>query len=119
MNLCFIYPEDNKTYLVTLWRPSASTDHDTDHDKRYIFIEELPKRLIWVLEGEKSRNELMEILQLKHNPTFRENYIEPAMVKGWIEMTVPDKPQSKKQRYRLTQAGALEKEKIANDYQPD
>ena len=72
-----------------------------------------------MLEGEKSRNELMEILQLKHNPTFRENYIEPAMVKGWIEMTVPDKPQSKKQRYRLTQAGALEKEKIANDYQPD
>ena len=123
--------QDTKTFLVTLWRPSASTthdtdhdtdydtDHDTDHDQQYIFIEELPKRLIWVLEGEKSRNELMGILQLKHNPTFRENYIEPAMVKGWIEMTIPDKPQSKKQRYRLTQAGALEKEKIADDYQPD
>jgi predicted HTH transcriptional regulator len=123
--------EDNKTFLVTLWRPSASTahdtdhdtdydtDHDTDHDQKYIFIEELPKRLIWILDGERSRNELMEILQLKHNPTFRENYIEPAMTKGWIEMTIPDKPQSKKQRYRLTQAGAKEKEKIANDSQPN
>lgn len=123
--------EDNKTFMVTLWRPSARTDHDTVHDTAhdaahdtahdflFLNLEYLPHRLIWILEGEMSRSEMMEKLGLTHRTNFNDNYLDQAFENGWIEMTIPDKPQSKKQRYRLTQAGVAEKEKIANDSKPN
>ena len=67
------------------------------------------------MKDEVSRNELMQILELKHNPTFRENYLDPAMQNGWIEMTIPDKPKSKNQKYRLTKAGKSELERMKHE----
>lgn len=42
----------------------------------------------------------MERLSLKHRPTFRKNYLDPAIKLGFIEMTIPDKPKSSKQKYK-------------------
>jgi hypothetical protein len=42
---------------------------------------------------------------VKHLPHLRDAYLRPALEGGWIEMTIPDKPQSSKQKYRLTQRG--------------
>lgn len=50
-------------------------------------------------------SELMNALGLSHRPTFRENYLNPALEVGWIERTQPDTPRSPSQRYRLTEAG--------------
>jgi hypothetical protein len=36
---------------------------------------------------------------------MRENYIAPALKTRLIEYTIPDKPNSRLQRYRLTLAG--------------
>jgi ATP-dependent DNA helicase RecG len=55
--------------------------------------------------GEKSAGELRELLGLKHGPTFRANYLHPAMKKGLIEATRPDKPTSRFQKYRLVEKG--------------
>ncbi|MEL7567151.1 MAG: Fic family protein [Dehalobacterium sp.] len=49
-----------------------------------------------------SAKELMEKVGLKHLPTFRENYLLPALEQKLIEMTVPEKPNSSKQKYRKT-----------------
>ncbi len=58
-------------------------------------------KLLAVLnDKELSISELMKLLNLKHKPTFRNNYLKPALAKGLIEMTVPDKPSSKNQKYR-------------------
>ncbi|SHI33375.1 Fic family protein [Dethiosulfatibacter aminovorans DSM 17477] len=46
-----------------------------------------------------SNNELMNLVGIKHRPTFRKNYLLPAMEHGFIEMTIPDKPNSSKQKY--------------------
>jgi len=49
--------------------------------------------------------EIMRGLVMNHRPTLRDNYLHPALQVGFIEMTVPDKPNSRLQKYRLTQAG--------------
>ena len=51
------------------------------------------ERLLMILEqGEQSSGELRELLQIKHRPTFRKNYLHPAMESGLIEYTIPLKP---------------------------
>ena len=52
-----------------------------------------------------TRQRLQEALGLKHEDHFRKAYLIPALRSGLIEMTIPDKPRSSKQRYRLTAAG--------------
>lgn len=48
-----------------------------------------------------SSNELMFRVGLSHRGTFRKNYLQPALDMGFVEMTVPDKPHSKSQKYRI------------------
>ena len=61
------------------------------------------KRLLEVLSGNMTRDELMAALGLKDRKSFRERYLQPALEKGLIEMTLPDKPNSRLQRYRFPQ----------------
>jgi hypothetical protein len=44
-------------------------------------------------------------LKLRDKTHLRERYINPALAGGLIEMTIPDKPNSRLQRYRLTAEG--------------
>ena len=62
-------------------------------------------RLLHVLIGEMKRAELQESLQLRHEDYFREAYLVPALKTGLIEMTIPDKPRSGNQKYRITPKG--------------
>ena len=67
-------------------------------------VTEQVERLLEVIgDKEYSTKELMELLGLKHRPTFRDNYLLPSLELGLIEMTVPDKPNSSKQKYRRVQ----------------
>jgi Fic family protein len=56
--------------------------------------------------------ELMDRLKLSHRPTFRKNYLHPALEAGLIEMTVPDKPRAKNQKYRLTAKGRMMRDEL-------
>ena len=47
-----------------------------------------------------STRELMGRLNLRHRPTFRDNYLLPALQLRLVEMTVPEKPNSSRQKYR-------------------
>lgn len=42
---------------------------------------------------------LMEKLGIKSKETFRKNYLNPAMRLHFVQMTIPEKPRSKNQRY--------------------
>jgi Fic family protein len=44
--------------------------------------------------------EMMAQLGLAHRPTFRKNYLNPAMAAGLVVMKYPDSPRSPKQQYR-------------------
>ena len=68
------------------------------------------QRLLTVLaEGPLGISELLNRLGLKHRPTFRKNYLEPALAGGWIERTLPESPNSPAQKYRLTDKGRIQK----------
>lgn len=42
---------------------------------------------------------IMELLGLKSRETFRKNYLDPALELGLVVRTIPDKPNSRNQRY--------------------
>jgi hypothetical protein len=73
----------------------AQSDQDTDH------VSDQVKRLSDALGTETfSALELMGLLDLRHRPTFRKNYLRPALEAGLIEMTLPQTPNARGQKYR-------------------
>ena len=62
---------------------------------------EYVKRMLDVMEYDipYTSNAIMEALGLRSKETLRKNYINPAIELGVIRMTLPDKPNSKNQRY--------------------
>ncbi len=61
--------------------------------------------MLLLLARDESPEALRQSLGIKHRPTFRKNYVHPAMAEGWIEFTIPERPNSRLQRYRLTRSG--------------
>lgn len=64
-------------------------------------ISEYIKKLLDVMEYDipYTSKTLMEKLELKSKEGFRRNYLRPAMDMNLIHMTIPDKPNSRNQRY--------------------
>lgn len=69
-------------------------------------------RLLSVLAGEMTRREIQAALMLKDEGHVRTAYVLPALAAGVIEMTRPDRPRSRLQRYRLTERGRRAKEAL-------
>ena len=63
------------------------------------------ENLLQALEGEQSRSEILDSLGLKDRVNLTTEYLRPALTAGLVEMTIPDKPTSSKQKYRLTARG--------------
>ncbi len=90
---------DSLTEITVVGR---STDKDSD---QVTVQDKMPvERILSALSDETlSATELMERLGLSHRPTFRKNYLNPALEQKLIERTIPDKPNSKNQKYRKHQ----------------
>lgn len=61
--------------------------------------------LLAALRTEMSREALQSALGLRDRKSFREKYLRPALDAGLIEMTLPAKPSSRLQKYRLSEKG--------------
>ncbi len=71
------------------------TDQVADQDKTPA------DRLLFALGNDTlPAADLMVRLGLSHKPTFRKNYLNPAPEQKLIERTIPDKPNSRNQKYR-------------------
>lgn len=119
-------------FRVTLWRKIAKTDpvadQLTDQVKEQVGEQVSPqvtmqdtmqdamqvtmqvKQLVSVLDGVVSRDLLQEKTNIQNRDYFRMAYINKALEFELIEMTIPDKPTSKNQKYRLTAKGKALKE---------
>jgi Fic family protein len=76
------------------------SDQESDYQSDQVM------RLLRALrKSQRSTSDLMIELGLVHRPTFRKNYLHPALKAGLIEMTQPDTPRAPNQKYRLTVRG--------------
>ena len=65
-------------------------------------------RLVQAMGGEKlSIKEIMSKIELKHRPTFMENYLNPAIENGFVRLLYPDSPRHPRQKYLLTVKGMM------------
>ncbi len=64
-------------------------------------LSEYTKKLLAVMEYDipYTSRVLMEKLHLKSREGFRRNYLHPAIEQNLVRMTIPDKPNSRNQRY--------------------
>ena len=62
-------------------------------------------QLLQAISGEMARKDIQIALGLKSDEHFRKTYLLPAIQAGLIEMTIPDNPNNRNQRYRLTRKG--------------
>lgn len=95
----------NETFTAIIWRKEQLTQQLTQQVAQQ--VTQQVKNLILILEQEMTRDQLQEKLQLKDRENFRKLYLLEALENGYIEMTKPDKPNSPKQKYRLTEKGKL------------
>ena len=83
---------------------SSDTAQDSDHAAAQadIQVSDQVQRLISAMKQEDyTLAELMLLVGLSHRATFQKNYLNPAIEAGLIKRTIPDKPKSPKQKYRL------------------
>lgn len=63
------------------------------------------KKMLSIMQGKMTRAEIQGKLGLKDEKHFRKSYQQVGVKLGLIEMTIPDKPRSSKQKYRVTEKG--------------
>ncbi|MBM4152142.1 MAG: hypothetical protein FJ220_01290 [Kiritimatiellaceae bacterium] len=87
-------------FMLEVILETIETDQASDQ------VADQVKRLVKALALHRlSATDLMGILKLSHRPTFRKNYLHPALEAGLIEMSLPNSPRSPTQKYFLTEKG--------------
>jgi len=69
---------------------------------------QVASQVIGVLKAARKEcgaSELQAAAALKDRVHFLKRYLDPMLAAGWLERTIPDKPRSSKQKYRLTDKG--------------
>lgn len=76
--------------------PTHDTTHDAAHD---MSMTEKQKQLLNFCTEAKNRDEMQTFIGVSNRSYFSKAYLKPLLKSGRLKMTLPDKPQSKKQQY--------------------
>jgi ATP-dependent DNA helicase RecG len=101
--------DDRLSFVIRLPRhslalvPSADTPQATGAVTTQVTTQ--VGMLLSCIDGEMTRQAIQDVLGLTNREHFRQAYLSPALEQGLIQMTLPDKPNSRSQRYRLTALG--------------
>ena len=102
---CFKFTDN----FIRITLPISVQEHVSDHASLQV------EKLVSILTGEMGRSELQELLSIKNRDYFRTDYLNPAISNGYIELTIPDKPNSQNQKYRLTAKGLSLQKTLKNN----
>ncbi|PYJ51280.1 MAG: transcriptional regulator [Verrucomicrobia bacterium] len=100
------FRQDGSQFVQTLWRWGLTLEVIPEVT-REVTPEVTPEvaRLLPLAVRPASRQELQRALSLRDDEHFRIAYLLPAIAAGYLEMTIPEKPTSRLQKYRLTEKG--------------
>lgn len=70
-----------------------------EQDREQVGEQDEISRLIDFCSIPRSRSEMMEFLGLSGRRSFSDHYLKPLLATGKLSMTIPDKPNSKNQKY--------------------
>lgn len=84
---------------------SHQVTHQETHQVSFQIISLL--KLLADKQQAMTRVQLQAAFKLTDRVSFRQRYLQPALKGGFIEMTIPDKPNSRLQCYRLTSLGLI------------
>jgi len=104
-----VWTSDEKTGVtLTFFAPEVTTEV-TPEVTQEVALQVTPEvlQMLRAFVGDMQRRDLQRLLGLKDDEHFRKAYLLPSIKENLIEMTLPDKPHSSKQRYRLTGKGRL------------
>jgi len=89
------------------------TEHDTEHDTAHVSSNEW--KLLDACRTAKARDELQVMAGIAHRAHFAGRYLRPLVALGWLELTIPNSPRSKEQRYKTTALGLRVLEMASGD----
>ncbi len=104
IKIIFYYISTIRYYILyTIYR-NTPQDNSLNINKNENITPQVTPQVIRVYGavGDKAltKQQIMNILGLEDRENFRLNYLQPALAVGLLEMTIPDKPTSKNQKYR-------------------
>jgi ATP-dependent DNA helicase RecG len=105
----FRKPAEIEQRLARLIRSLVVNDYVDDHAAIM-----MAKVLLSVESQSRSKSQLLEYIQLKNHNDNVKRYIEPLENNDFITKTIPNKPKSPKQEYKLTEKGRLLFQQILN-----
>ena len=106
---CFKFTDNFIRITLPISAHDSASDHASDHASVQV------EKLVSILTGEMGRSDLQRLLSIKNRDYFRTDYLNPAISNGYIELTIPDKPNSQNQKYRLTAKGLALKNSLTNN----
>ena len=96
------YGTDGSFVWITFKRPNSVTDSVTDsvtYYKNDSSLSEKQKEILEFCEDPKSGKEIMEHIGLSYQYKNILRFITPLIEKGYLQRTIPDKPNSSQQKY--------------------
>ncbi len=103
---------EDGSFVLVLRRPEGARSevhdqaHDEAHDEAHEPISDIERRILQTcLEHPRSTHDLLGALGYETRTGNFKNALAHILEAGLLEMTLPDRPRSKNQRYRLTDKG--------------
>ena len=102
------FRQNGQQFVQVLWRPGrdlviGAQTRDLVGTKLGLSGDQV--EVLRTCVAETSISELMDVTGRTNRTKFRNSVLKPLMQAGLIEMTVPDRPRSSNQKYRITERG--------------
>jgi len=102
------FRQDAGSFIQTLWRPVQTGSSEKNIPSQVGIKLALSRHQVEVLSNcfeDSELSKLMNIIGRSDRTKFRHQVLNPLFTAGLLEMTIPEKPRSSKQKYRLTDMG--------------
>ncbi len=100
------FRQESGQFIQTLWRPKVSIESPIEAPAgTKSALSRHQVEILLKCRSDSTLVELMTIVGRSDRTKFRHQVLNPLLDGGLIEMTIPDKPTSRLQKYRLTRKG--------------